>query len=176
MKEVSLGSSRLLDGIVFDVDRIDVRLPDGLESKRDIIRHSGGVGVLARTPRGTYLLVRQYRKAVEQDVLEIVAGMREEGEDPETTGRRELEEETGYRAVSMHFLGRTFASPGYTDEEVFLFFAETEAVPAGTKLDHDERVAVVELGADELRARMERGEILDGKSVVAWFYSSTLGL
>jgi ADP-ribose pyrophosphatase len=169
LTETTLSSQRLLTGIVFDVDRLDVRLADGSESKRDIVRHRGGVGVLARTPRGTWLLVRQYRKAMEAEVLEIVAGMREAGESPEESGRRELEEETGYRAATMSSLGQVFASPGYTTEVVHLFYAETEASPGGTRLDHDERVQVVELSHDDLAARMAAHELCDAKTVAAWY-------
>lgn len=169
LTETSLHSERLFDGIVFNVDRIDVRLADRTESRRDIVRHAGGVGVLARTPRGTFLLVRQYRKAVEEHVLEIVAGMREPGEDAAVTGRRELTEETGYTAISMTSLGRSYASPGYTDEIVHLFFAETSEDSGDPRLDHDERLELVEMSEAEVQAAVDAGGIVDSKTLVAWY-------
>jgi len=158
------------------VERQEVRLGDGSHSKRDIVRHAGGVGVLARTPRGTWLLVRQYRKAIEREVLEMVAGMREAGEPPEATARRELEEETGYQAEKLVYLGQSFASPGYTDEIVELFYAETGAVPGANRLDHDERVLVAELDDTELRRLLDSNQIADSKTLAAWFLATRKGL
>lgn len=176
LTETTLTSETLLEGIVFRVERQDVRLGDGSHSKRDIVRHAGGVGVLALTPRGTWLLVRQYRKAVEREVLEIVAGMREPGEDPADTARRELEEETGYTARTLTPLGKTFASPGYTDEVVHLFFAETSDTPGGNRLDHDERVQVVEFSDEQFRAAMDANDLPDSKTIAAWWFASRKGL
>ena len=176
LTETTLASEVLLQGIIFRVDRQEVRLADGSRSRRDIVRHAGGVGVLARTPRGTWLLVRQYRKALEREILEIVAGMREPGETAEHSARRELEEETGYTARTLIPLGESFASPGYTDEIVSLFYAETEAVPGGNRLDHDERVQVEELDDSEMRRRMSTNTICDSKTVVAWFLAAQKGL
>lgn len=176
LTETTLSSEVLLQGIVFRVDRQEVRLGDGSHSKRDIVRHAGGVGVLARTPRKTWLLVRQYRKALDHEVLEMVAGMREPGESPEESARRELEEETGYTVGTLLPLGQSFASPGYTDEIVTLFYAETEAEPGNNRLDHDERVLVEELDDTEMHRRMASNEICDSKTVVAWFLAQQKGL
>jgi len=158
------------------VDRLEVELENGQHSHRDILRHAGGVGVLARRPDGCYLLVRQFRKALEQLVVEIVAGMRDPGETAAQAVRRELMEETGYRAVKLEHIGRSFASPGYTDEVVELFFAETDATPSAIDLDHDERVEVLVLSGDELSAWMSEGRVSDSKSVVAWFLAGQRGL
>lgn len=176
LTETTLSSETLVDGIVFRVERQDVRLGDGSQSRRDIVRHAGGVGVLARTPRKTWLLVRQYRKAVECEVIEIVAGMREPGEDPADTARRELEEETGYTARNLTPLGKTFASPGYSDEVVHLFFAETVDTPGGNRLDSDERLHVEEFTDDRLRAAMDANELPDSKTIAAWWFATRKGL
>jgi len=175
LKETTMSSETAWSGRVFRVDRHQVRLGDGGESVRDIVRHAGGVGVLARTPRNTFLLVRQYRKAVDREVLEIVAGMRDSGEAPADTARRELEEETGYRATSIEALGRVFPSPGYTDEVIHVYFAETEAEPGADKMDSDERVQVVELGRDELERRIRDNELHDAKTIAAWYYARERG-
>lgn len=175
LEEVTLSQERLLDGIVFNVDRHEVRLGDGTQSKRDLVRHAGGVGILARTPEGKYLLVRQYRKAVESEVLEIVAGMREPNEAPEATARRELEEETGYQAKTLTPLGSFFVSPGYTDEEVYLFFAETGDAHSGTRLDADERLIAETYEAEEIEHMLQTGKLQDGKTVIAWFQAASRG-
>lgn len=176
LAETTLSSEVLLQGIVFRVDRQEVRLADGSHSRRDIVRHAGGVGVLARTPRNTWLLVRQFRKALDREILEIVAGMREPGESAEQSARRELEEETGYRANTLTPLGQSFASPGYTDEIVTLFYAETEPAPGASRLDSDERVLVEELPHADMHRLIAENHICDSKTVVAWFLAREKGL
>lgn len=174
--ETTLTSETLLEGYVFRVERQDVRLGDGSHGKRDIVRHIGGVGALARKPCGTWVLVRQFRKAVDCEVTEIVAGMREPGEAPEDAIRRELEEETGHLVEKLTPLGRAFASPGYTDEVVHLFFAEISAEPGSNRLDHDERVEVVEFSDAELRRAIGENELPDAKTMVAWMLACRKGL
>ncbi len=175
LEEKTLSKQTLLDGIVFDVERIDVALADGTQSKRDIVRHIGGVGILARTADGGFLLVKQYRKAVESLSLEIVAGMREPGEDAQVTGERELLEETGSKAKSIHYLGRYLPSPGYTDEVDELYFAELEAGATDLKLDSDERLVVEKFSYAEMEAMFRENKIVDGKSIAAWFFAKDKG-
>lgn len=169
--EATLSHETLFEGIVFDVERQRVRLADGTESTRDIVRHIGGVGVLARRPDGKFLLVRQYRKAVEAEVLEIVAGMREPDEPAEETARRELEEETGHQVLSLTPLGTYFPSPGYTDEVDHLFFAEVTETPRGVRLDADERLTVEVYSRTELETLMTHNHLHDGKTLAAWFFA-----
>jgi ADP-ribose pyrophosphatase len=176
LTETTLKTERLLDGIVFDVDRHDVRLGDGSESKRDIVRHSGGVGVLAQRPDGSFVLVRQYRKAVEREVVEIVAGLREPDEDPEETARRELAEETGEQAGEMIFLGTFLASPGYTDEVDHLFYTRTTGQTEQGKLDADERLVVEIWEHQALFQAVVDNTLKDGKTIVAWSLAREKGL
>jgi len=176
LTETTLSTERIFDGIVFDVDRHEVRLGDGSESKRDIVRHAGGVGVLACQPNGQFLLVRQYRKAVEREVIEIVAGLRERDETPEETARRELAEETGAEAGDMIFLGTCLASPGYTDEVDHLFFTRTTGQSAAGKLDADERLTVEFWDAQALSNAIMNNGIQDGKTIMAWCLAREKGL
>lgn len=176
LEEKTLSQETLFKGIVFDVERIEVALGDGSRSKRDIVRHIGGVGVLARRADGKFLLVKQYRKAVESLLLEIVAGMREPDEDPQLTGERELIEETGYRAQSMHYLGCFLPSPGYTDEVDELYFAELAEGSGSLKLDSDERLVVEAYSAQEITSMIRENKIIDGKSLAAWFFAKERNL
>lgn len=175
LAEKTLGKQTLLEGIVFDVERIDVELGDGSTSKRDIVRHIGGVGILARLVDGDFLLVKQYRKAVEALSLEIVAGMRETGEEAQVTGERELLEETGSKAKEMKYLGRYLPSPGYTDEVDELYFAELADSSAELKLDSDERLVVERFSYEEMEAMFRENKIVDGKSIAAWFFAKDKG-
>jgi ADP-ribose pyrophosphatase len=130
---------------------------------REVVRHPGAVAVLA-IHDGDAILVRQLREAVGERLLEIPAGIRDiEGEPAEETARRELLEETGYRAVTLRPLGRIHTSPGFTDEVVELYVGEAER-SAGRS---EPEVEVVAMPVDEVVAAVRRGEITDAKTAVA---------
>jgi ADP-ribose pyrophosphatase len=114
---------------------------------------------------GRLLLVRQYRHAVGERLLELPAGTREAGEDPQETAIRELAEEVGRRPATVHELGGFFVAPGYTSEYINLYVCEnlTEAQEPG---DEDEDIEVVALSFDDAFAAIESGEIRDAKSVI----------
>lgn len=175
LEEKTLSKETLFKGIVFDVERLDVELGDGSSSRRDVVRHIGGVGVLARRADGKFLWVKQYRKAVESLSLEIVAGMREPGEAVEVTGKREVEEETGYVPHQLNYLGRFLPSPGYTDEVDELYFAELDPSEKAQKLDKDERLVVEALSQSEIESMIRENKIIDGKSIAAWFFAKDKG-
>ncbi|MBM4156915.1 MAG: NUDIX hydrolase [Lentisphaerae bacterium] len=168
MHEATTGARTVYDGRVVRLDVLDVRLEDGSPAKREIVRHAPAVAVLPRLPDGTFLLVRQFRKAMEADIVELCAGLNEPGEAPEAAARRELREETGCTVERMTHLGTIFASPGYTDEVIDLYFAECAAPRAEARLDEDERVEVVPLREAELEAMVRDNRIRDGKTVAAW--------
>ncbi len=131
--------------------------------RRDVVRHPGAAAVLPMTARGSVVLVRQEREAVGEQLLEIPAGIYDvEGESPEDAARRELEEETGYRATRMEPLGRVHTSPGFTDEAIDLFAAEAE--PAGRP---ERGIEVVEMPLEDAVRAVDRGEISDAKTALA---------
>ena len=107
-------SSRLIyDGRIMQVYCDDVALPDGSPSKREYIRHSGGAGVLALDDEGCVYLVSQFRYPYREEVLEIPAGKREQGEDPLDCAVRELEEEVGFKADKVELLALVYPK-GFT--------------------------------------------------------------
>src|ERR1700678_283400 len=108
-----LSSRSVLQTRVFDVQREKVIEPSGLEATRDIIVHPGSVVVLPVLPDGRIVLIRQYRHSVEQYLWELVAGRRDGDESFVAGARRELQEETGYRARRMRLLGVFVPSPGF---------------------------------------------------------------
>lgn len=168
MHESTVSSRTLYDGRVVRLDVLDVQLADGRPAVREIIRHAPAVGVLPRLPDGTFLLVRQFRKAMEADVLEVCAGINEPGEAPEDAARRELLEETGCVADRMVHLGTVFSSPGYTDEIIDLYFAECAGARSATAFDEDEHVETVPLTAAEMETMLRENRIRDAKTVAAW--------
>ena len=146
------------------VDR--VQLPDGRESTRELVSHPGGVGVAALTDGGELLLVQQYRYPYGAVLTEIPAGKRDPGEEPLETGRRELEEETGYVADRYEPLGTVYPSPGYTDEVIHLYLAtglhKTAAHP-----DEGEFLHVLRCPLSRLVQQALAGELPDAKTQIA---------
>lgn len=168
MYEKTVTRKTLYSGRILELEFQEVELPHGQLALREIIRHRGAVAVLARRSDGRFLFVKQFRKPVEQVLLEVVAGNREPNEPAEECARRELTEETGYRVRSLEHLGFIYPSPGYVDERIDIFCAETEDETEPAHPDADEMLETVTLTADEVVARILAKEIHDSKTLAAW--------
>jgi ADP-ribose pyrophosphatase len=160
--------------IRFEINRIE--LPMGLEGSFGIIRHPGASLAVPVLDDGRVVLLRQYRFAVAARILEFPAGTLDDGEDPLSTMRRELQEEAGYSAEHWDPLGVMLPCPGYSDERIHLFLARglsrLEQPPAG---DDDEDLEVLLLAPADLDDALASGdEYLDGKSLTAWFRARQL--
>lgn len=164
MVEEALSRRHLYQGRVVGLRLDEVRLPDGRTTTREIVEHGASVGVVAVDGEGQAILVRQYRHAVGETLLEIVAGGVDDGEDIETAARRELEEETGYRAGKLQPLFQAYLSPGYGTELMYFFLA-TELTPGPQRPAPDESIEVVRLPLAQVPELIRRGDIRDGKSV-----------
>jgi ADP-ribose pyrophosphatase len=168
-----LGFAHLSDEVRFEGWRISVveatfAAPDGTRFTRDVVRHPGAVAVVAVTEHDTVLLVRQYRGAGDRELLEIPAGTRDvEGEPPEATARRELEEEVGVRAGRLRFLGTTLNSPGFCDEESHIYLAQELEPVAPSRHGEEERyLEVVEVALADVDSLMASQEIVDAQTVI----------
>ena len=158
--------------LTFRVDTIE--RADGSRGTREIAEHPGAVAILAIDPDGCVLLVRQFRVAVGEALLEVPAGtldMAADGsiEDPDVAAPRELEEETGMRAGSWQKIARFYTAPGFTSELMHLYLA-TDLRPAdGERLtpDDDEHLLLERMPWRDAVAAAERGEFFDGKTLVA---------
>ena len=142
--------------------------PDGTEFIRDIVRHPGAVAVVAVTGTGDVLLVRQYRGAVDRELLEIPAGTRDvDGEPPEETARRELLEEVGVHAGRLELLGTMFNSPGFCDEETFLYLA-TALEPGQHDRDgvEEQHMEVVSVPLADTDALVAAGDLIDAQTIL----------
>ena len=168
MEEKTITKKTLYTGRILTLETQDIEMGNGKKGLREIIRHRGAVAVLARLPDGRFALVRQYRKPVEREMLEVVAGNREPNEDPELCARRELREETGFNAKTVRRLGFIYPSPGYCDEKIEIFFAEVDATSGQTDPDEDEHVELVLTTRDEIGGKIKRDEIHDSKTLAAW--------
>ena len=168
MEERTRTTRRLFEGRILALDILEIERPDGVRASRELVRHAPAVGVLPRLPDGTFLLVRQFRKAIETELLEICAGLVDPGENAEAAARRELAEETGCAATRLERLGRLYASPGYTDETVEIFFAECAEPDRPPAPDPDEHVTVQRADAEGIETMIRDGRLADAKSVAAW--------
>lgn len=174
LEETTVSKSYGFRGKLLHLRVDEARLPDGSLATREMVEHPGGVGVLPLTAEGEVLLVQQYRYPYGEVLTEIPAGKRDPGEDPLTTGRRELEEETGMAADTMTPLGCLYPSPGYTDEVIYLYLAtglhQTEAHP-----DADEFLHVVRMPLKELAEQVLDGKITDAKTQIAVLKTVQMG-
>ncbi len=155
----------------FTVDRL--RLPNGVEGDWECIRHPGGALVVPVTPDGKLVLVRQYRFAVADRLLEFPAGTIEPGEDPQSTIQREIEEETGYRAHHWQALGKFPLAPGYSDEYIYAFLARgLEKLLEPPPQDADEDMTVVLMTPADLEDQIQQQpHSLDAKSIASYYLS-----
>ena len=165
----ALGEEVVHRGPVVRVARATITGPSGETYEREVVHHPGAVAVVPVLDDGrTVVLVRQYRSALDALVLEIPAGKCDvDGEAPEVTAARELEEEVGYRAAAMERLGVIHNSPGFSDERVVIFLAEQ--LQAGTAAPHgieEEHMAVEHVSLDDADQLIADGHVTDAKTVV----------
>lgn len=165
MIEKVLNEQSVFSGRVIKLSVLDVELQDGSESKRELVKHPGAVAVLPIDAEGNVLLVRQFRIAAGRVLTEVPAGTLNAGEDPLLCAERELQEEVGYRPGKLESLGGIFAAPGYTTEFIHLYLA-TELQEARLEQDADEFIEVDRVPFTQVLDMVERGEIIDGKSIV----------
>ncbi len=168
MNERTLNRRRVFEGRLLKVDVVDVELDSGKRSVREVVCHPGAAVILARHPDGRFVFVRQYRKAAEQVLLEVVAGTLSPGEDPDACAARELREETGYAAAEMRKLGVAYPCPGYSEELLHFYYARLEPQAGACAPDEDEHLETVLLTAAEIERLIAAGALRDAKSLAAW--------
>ena len=166
--EKTISSQTIYEGKVVKLKVDEVLLPNGKTAKREIVNHQGAVAVMALTDEGKLIAVRQFRKPLEREIVELPAGKLEPGEEPLACAIRELKEETGYEAESFTHLSSFYTSPGFADELLHLYLA-TGLRKGEAQLDEDEFVDVVELTLEEAQELHRLGEIRDAKTVVALY-------
>ena len=153
-------------GRAFTIRRDTLRLPDGHETRLDIVEHVGSVVIIPLDEQGNLLFVRQYRHATGQDLLELPAGTLNKGEAPEACAHREIREETGMAAGHMQDLGGFYLAPGYSTEYMHVYLA-TDLHPDPLEADADEFLSVEKIPLTRALAIARGGEIPDAKSLAA---------
>lgn len=171
-----LESTSVYDGRIVRLHLDRVRFPDGSTGELEIVRHAGAAAVVpvldgSGDGEPSVVLLKQYRYAAGGALYEVPAGLPESEDEPwEACARRELEEETGYRAATLRPLTRIYTTPGFTDEVIHLFLA-TGLEPGESRRDDDEFMEVVQVPFSRAVRMVRDGEIVDGKSVAALLYA-----
>jgi len=162
------GSKIIYQGRVFDVRQDQVRMPDGKLVRFDVVAHRGAVTILPVDDDGQVWFVRQYRHPAKTILLELPAGVMEEGEAPETSARREVREEIGMAAGELRSIGTFYLAPGYSTEFMYVFLA-THLTAAPLKGDEDEFISIEKIPVQQVIQTVLAGRVQDAKTLAALF-------
>lgn len=165
-QEPSIDSRVVFEGRILTVRVDTVRLPNGRETTREIAEHSPSVCIVPIDDRGNVVLVRQFRKPVERDLLEVPAGGIEEGEVSDEAVQRELQEEIGYTAGKLRHLSSFWLAPGWCTENMHAYLA-TDLTPSSLQADDDEFISVVRVPLTDAMKLISEGQVQDAKSIAA---------
>ncbi|MEO8418761.1 MAG: NUDIX hydrolase [Methylophilaceae bacterium] len=170
LTETCISSATLVEGKLLLAKCDSVRMPDGRVAQREYIVHRGAVLVIPILPDGHLVMERQFRYPLRQTFIELPAGKIDAGEDPLFTGQRELLEETGYTAGDWQFLAKLHPCIGYSDEVIHIYLAR-DLTLGQHKRDEDELLEIFSMSLLEAMEALRRGEITDGKTMVALFWA-----
>ena len=159
------------EGRVISLSLQRVVLPNGAQTDLEVVEHPGASTILPFLGPEEILLIRQHRHCAGGDILEVPAGTIHPGESPEACARREIEEETGYRAGRLEPLGWIWTTPGFTTEKIFLFAAH-DLTPGRASTAADEMIAPERMGFHDAVERAASGEITDAKTIATLFRAS----
>jgi len=166
-----LSSSLVYEGKAVSVKKEEVELPSGKRIYRETVLHRGASAIIPVMDNGDIIFVRQYRHPIGEYILEIPAGTLKEGEDPEACARRELEEETGYRAGELIHLLTIYPSPGYSSERLHLYLAR-KLEKGNQNLEADEDISITFLSLEDALEAIRERRIRDAKTIVGILYYS----
>ncbi len=162
--EKILSSRTVFDGHIVKL-RIDtLQMPDGSETTREVIEHNEVVVIVAVDSEDNVLLVRQFRHALQKELLELPAGGIDDNEDPADAVRREMQEETGFLPGKVEKLGGFYSTPGFCNEYLHLYLAN-ELTPSQLYAEDTEGITVVRIPLTEISSLITSGSICDAKSI-----------
>lgn len=163
--EKKISSKRVFDGRLLGVRFDKVKLANSVETTREVVEHPGAVAIIAVTDEDELILVRQFRYPTGEEVLEIPAGVPKKNESAVAAAKRELEEETGYRAGKVKKLFGAYTTPGYSNEMInYCLATELEMMEQNT--DEDEIVEVEIVDIEACVDLVKRGKIKDNKTII----------
>lgn len=171
LTEHKISSHEVYNGSFLNVVEDTVRLPNGNEAQRIVVKHPGAAAVLAITAEQKVVLVKQWRYPVGEALLEIPAGKLDgQNEDPAHAALRELAEETPYTATEVKLIHTFYTVPGFGDEKMYLYLAENVEPNSTLSADEDEILQPVLLSSTEVLHALQNNQIHDGKTLVALQY------
>ncbi len=156
----------IYSGKIFSIEADLLELPDGRRVRYDLVKHNPSVTILPLDTEGMVYLVNQYRLGAKGELLELPAGVVEDGEDPQVCALREIREEIGLASGKLTFLGKAYLIPGYGDELMYFYLAE-ELTPDPLRPDPDEFLKIEHLSVNKLFELVDNGEINDSKTLAA---------
>lgn len=165
--ETWIESNIIFTGKIFEVRTGSVRLDDGRTAQRDVVENPGGVAVVP-VLNDEVILVRQFRIAINREIVEIPAGRLEPGETPESCAGRELEEEIGYRAGKLVPLHSYYSSAGFANEKMVIFLG-LELSQIAQRPEWDERLQVIRIPLSEVELKLRGGEFEDAKTIIGLY-------
>ncbi|MDU5913067.1 MAG: NUDIX hydrolase [Anaerococcus vaginalis] len=171
--EKTIKVDNIYEGKILSLRVETVEMPDKKYSKREIVDHMKGVGIIAFDGEDSIYLVRQYRKAIDEFTLEIPAGLVEANEKPIETAKRELQEEIGYKPLDIEYLFDMHASPGFTNDKLSFFLAK-DLEESKLEEDEDEFLERKSFKIDDIYNMVINGEITDAKTIIAVLYAKRL--
>ena len=169
LQEKIIKEELIYKGSFLDIVNVDVTLPDGKNASRDIVKHPGATAIIAFLDEENIMLVEQFRLALNRTMLEIPAGKLNKNEVIIDCARRELQEETGYMAKNLEYLGCLATAPGFCDELIYLYKA-TDLSLGEKNEDEDEFTNVKIMNIAKVKELIRKGEIIDGKTISIFAY------
>lgn len=173
LREEKIDGKKVFAGDLLQVHKDQVKLPDGLTSTREYIKHPGASVIIPYDESGKILLIKQYRYPTRQIMLELPAGKIDPGENAEDSINRELAEETGYGARFIKKLGRIHSCVGYSDEVVHLFWGSS-LYENDLEQDKGENIIVEPINIDEAMKMIFKGKITDAKTTIGLFWADRI--
>ncbi|WP_294186599.1 NUDIX hydrolase [uncultured Clostridium sp.] len=169
LQEKIINEKLIYKGSFLDIVNIEVTLPDGNSVSRDVVKHPGATAIIAFLDEENIILVEQFRLALNRTILEIPAGKLNKNEKAIECARRELQEETGYIAKNLEYLGSIATAPGFCDEIIHLYKA-TDITLGEKNEDEDEFTNVKIMNIKKVREMIKKGDIIDGKTISIFTY------
>lgn len=171
--EKTIKVDNLYEGKILSLRVETVEMPDKKYSKREIVDHTKGVGIIAFDGEDSLYFVRQYRKAIGEMTLEIPAGLVESNEKPIDTAKRELQEEIGFNPIDIEYLFDMHASPGFTNDKLSFFVAK-DLEESKLSEDDDEFIEKKSIKIEDAYNMVINGEITDAKTIIGIMYAKKI--
>ena len=159
-----LTREEIFEGKILHIYKDTVEIDENLTVEREVVQHIGGVGIALEDNDGKFFFVKQFRYAQQEETLEFPAGKKEQGEEPLTTAKREIQEETGYTGKDWTYMGKIYPTPAYDTEVIDLYYAKADQY-IGQHLDEDEQIQTYKYSLEELIEFIMEVKIPDAKTV-----------